>query len=509
MLSELVQKDNINKILDKFSRLSKLILFLLDDEGNILAQSKGEDISPFLPTKKEYMEIINQIDINSINTIVNKRKGYLEYAYPIVINNVISGAILGYQGDYEVDSPESFIQLISEVVVQNCEKEFELNNLASEIVSNYEELTLLYEISRILRNILDVNTVAKTILKEALEILKAEKGSIMLLEENEKYLKIVASVGIDKRIVEATRVKIGEGIAGYVAKEGTPLMVEDIRKEKKIKYSKRGKYKTHSFLSAPLVCVPLKMGKETIIGVISICDHKDGEPFTSGDLKLLSALADQAAIAIENARLFHYIKELFLNTVASLASAIDAKDHYTKGHSEEVTAVALAIAKELKFSEEELEKIQLGGLLHDIGKIGIPESILLKPDKLTSRERDILRSHPIEGVQIMRHVKQLAEIIPAMACHHERYDGKGYPQRLKGKEIPLSGRIISVADAFSAMTSDRPYRKKISPEEAVKKISEAKGTQFDPVVVNALVRAFRKNMLSKEGIKKIKEQYIY
>ncbi|MDI6786462.1 MAG: HD domain-containing protein [bacterium] len=499
MLSELISKENINNILDKFSSLSKLSFFLLDDEGNIVAQSIRDDSNIFVPAKKEYFEIINQFSINSIRTIVSKRKKYLEYAYPIVIDNVISGAILGYQEeDKSIEMPETYIQLIKDIIVQNCQKEFELNNLASEIVSNYEELTLLYEISRTLRNILDVDLVAETILKEALNILRAEKGSIMLLGENGKYLTIAASIGIEKSVAEKIRVKIGEGVAGFVAKEGNALLVEDIEKEKRVKSNKKIRYKTTSFLSTPLVCVPLKMGKETIIGVISVSDHKDGEVFTSGDLKLLYALADQAAIAIENARLFHYVKDLFLNTVASLASAIDAKDHYTKGHSEEVTMVALAIAKELKFTDEELEKIQLGALLHDIGKIGIPESILLKAEKLTSRELYIMKSHPVEGVHIMKHIKQLAEIIPAMACHHERYDGKGYPRKLKGKEIPLSGRIISVADAFSAMTSDRPYRDRITKEEAMKRIEEAKGTQFDPVVVNALVRAFRKKMFSEE-----------
>lgn len=509
MLSELVQKESINSILDKFSSLSKLSFFLLDDEGNVVAQSEKDNTDAFVPTKKEYFEIINKFNINSVKTIVSNRRKCLEYAYPIVINNVISGAILGYQKkDESVEMPEIYIQLIKDIVVQNCQKEFELNSLASEIVSNYEELTLLYEISRNLRNILDVNVVAETILKEALDILKAEKGSIMLIEEDNRYLKIAASVGIDKSITEKIKVKMGEGIAGLVAKEGNALLVEDIGKEKRIKFNKKTKYKTTSFLSTPLVCVPLKMGKEAIIGVMSISDHKDGEVFTSGDLKLLYALADQAAIAIENARLFHYVKDLFLNTVASLASAIDAKDHYTKGHSEDVTAIALAIAEELKFTDEELEKIQLGALLHDIGKIGIPESILLKSDKLTPKELDIMKSHPVEGVHIMKHVKQLAEIIPAMACHHERYDGKGYPRKLKGKEIPFQGRVISVADAFSAMISDRPYRGKVSKEEAIKKIEEAKGTQFDPVVVNALVRAFRKDMLSDEGMKSIKEKYL-
>lgn len=398
------------------------------------------------------------------------------------------------------------MQLIKDIIVQASQKEFEINNLASEIASNYEELTLLYEISSILRNIVDIKVVANTILQEALHVLQAKKGSLMLMSDDRKYLKIVASVGIDKEIIEQTTIKVGEGIAGYVAQEKTSLLVEDITKEKRIKFNKKGDYKTTSFLSTPLVCVPLKRGKESIIGVISISEHEEGRVFTSGDLKLLSALADQAAIAIENACLFHYVKELFLSTVSSLTSAIDAKDHYTKGHSEEVMAIALAIAKELKFSEEEMEKIQLGALLHDIGKIGIPEKILLKSDKLSLKELNVMRKHPVGGVEIMKHVSQLAEIIPAMASHHERYDGKGYPQKLKGKEIPLSGRIISVADAFSAMTSDRPYRKKIDREEAINKIIKNKGKQFDPVIVDALVRAYNNNMLfSAEGTKNFEE----
>ncbi len=186
------------------------------------------------------------------------------------------------------------------------------------------------------------------------------------------------------------------------------------------------------------------------------------------------------------------MRELFLSTIKSLAAAIDAKDPYTRGHSERVTIFSLAIARELDFNDKELERVQIAALLHDVGKIGIDDRILRKPDKLTEEEYDLIKTHPALGASIMAPIKQLKDIIPGMRHHHERLDGKGYPLGLAGGEIPLIARIIAVADTFDAMTSDRLYQKARDDEFVIKTLIQLAGTQYEPKAVQAFVIAHPK-----------------
>lgn len=175
-------------------------------------------------------------------------------------------------------------------------------------------------------------------------------------------------------------------------------------------------------------------------------------------------------------------------TVESLSSAIDAKSPWTAGHSARVTKYALDIAKEMGFSENELKDLQLAGLLHDIGKIGTYEAILDKPDKLTEEELKIMRLHPVKGAEILAPIKQLKHIIPGIKYHHEFYDGKGYPDGLKGEEIPIGARILAVADAVDAMGADRPYRNGKPMDAIVAELKRCSGAQFDPKVVEAFLK---------------------
>lgn len=177
------------------------------------------------------------------------------------------------------------------------------------------------------------------------------------------------------------------------------------------------------------------------------------------------------------------MRSLFINTIASLANAIDAKSPWTKGHSERVMHVSANIAKEMGLDEEMIERVRLGGLLHDIGKIGILEALLEKPEALSEDEFPPLRLHPEKGVAILAPIEQLRDVLPGILHHHERYDGMGYPNGLKGEAIPLPARIICVADSFDAMVADRPYKKGFTPAEALLELHRCAGAQFDPKVV--------------------------
>ena len=253
-----------------------------------------------------------------------------------------------------------------------------------------------------------------------------------------------------------------------------------------------------------VACVPAYY-HDSLLAVFLLGEKNDETKFDQDELDFLSALASDVAMAIRNAQLFADLKKeseknhnLFLQTTIVLASTIEAKDKYTRGHTERVTNYSLAIAKQMaangsaNFPPIFFENLYISGLLHDIGKIAIPESILNKTDKLTPEELKVMQSHPVRGVEILKPLAEFEESMKGVKHHHERYDGKGYPDGLKGEEIPIVAAIIAVADTFDAMTSDRPYRKGMTKETAINEIKKNSGIQFNPLPVKAMVELFEK-----------------
>jgi HD-GYP domain-containing protein (c-di-GMP phosphodiesterase class II) len=194
-------------------------------------------------------------------------------------------------------------------------------------------------------------------------------------------------------------------------------------------------------------------------------------------------------------------RELFIGTVKALAAAIDGKDPYTRGHSERVSRFSVAIAQRLNLPDDEVEKIRISALLHDVGKIGIDDNILKKPAALTDEEYEIMKKHPQKGYKIMSQIPAMKEFLPGMYMHHEMVDGRGYPQGLKSDEIPLMGKIVAVADTFDAMTTDRPYQKAMQFEDALLRIESFIGTRYDPEVVGAFAAACREGQIKPGSVK--------
>jgi HD-GYP domain-containing protein (c-di-GMP phosphodiesterase class II) len=223
------------------------------------------------------------------------------------------------------------------------------------------------------------------------------------------------------------------------------------------------------------------------LGCIVVAAPSDAE-FTERQLRLLAGVAHQSKLALANAGNFDNLERTFLETVEALANALEANDEYTSSHARWITDLALKVGEELGLEGSSLKRLELGALFHDIGKIGIPETILAKPGPLTSAEREVVETHPELGEKIIAPIDRLEEVRPIVRHCHERYDGDGYPDRLSGDDIPIESRIILVCDAYHAMTTDRPYRKRLPADEALRRLQEAAGTQFDPRVVEVCTR---------------------
>ena len=241
------------------------------------------------------------------------------------------------------------------------------------------------------------------------------------------------------------------------------------------------------------IVFPLKTPKRTI-GVLNLVRLRDRDPFSNVDLEIINVLSSQASISIENVRLYQNIRDNYLKTVRAFALAVEAKDRYTHGHSENVMKYTVVIARSFGMSELEIEHVKYAGLLHDIGKIGISESILNKPGRLTDDEFQEIRKHPALGARIIADVPFLKSLVPEVLHHHEFYNGNGYPDGIGGSDIPFGARILGVADAYEAMTSDRPYRKSLPKETAIGILQKEKEKQFDPQVTDRFIEILTANV---------------
>ncbi len=364
----------------------------------------------------------------------------------------------------------------------------EKNSLKENLNKKIEEFSALYEVGKSITSTLHLDEVLALITKKAAIIMNASACSLRLLDKSGHELLLHSSYGFaNKRFQKIKKsLKVGESIAGRVVKNGRAYVINDLRKEKKYKYP----YHVTQKGLRSLVTVPL-VQKDRIIGVLSIYNTKVGK-YTPEDVKLLAMFSSQAAIAIENARLFEQAQTGYLNTIKTLSNIIDAKDSQTFGHSERVMRHCMSIAQVLKFSEDQKEVLKYAGLLHDIGKIGIDVGILRKPAKLTKDEWKIMAMHPVVGSGIVEQIGFLDDLAPIILHHHERYDGKGYPSKLKKEKIPLGARILSVVDAYESMVSDRPYRKALSSKKIRQELSEGASTQFDPNIVKIFLKILGK-----------------
>ncbi|MBF0537184.1 MAG: HD domain-containing protein [Nitrospirae bacterium] len=360
--------------------------------------------------------------------------------------------------------------------------EVEKKALATEALDKYNELTMLYDfVERV--NAFNVREIGDFLIKQVLVQIHADNVSVMVYNEKTGSLEVIAASGTC--VESETTLKLGMGIAGSVVLTGKAEIINDCLSDKR--------YISRNNISS-LICAPIKT-KEKTIGVVSAGTIKPYN-YTANDLKFFSTLVSQAAFAIDNARLYEHLKEAFITTINTLADTIEKRDPYTGGHTKRVMNYSALIGEGLGLSTRDMKRLELASILHDIGKIGVSDNVLLKTSRLTEEEFDEIKMHPVYGQEILSHIEELKDVIPGIKSHHERVDGKGYPDGLMGEEIDLIARIIAVADSFDAMTSDRPYRKGLSLEAALEELRKCSGTQFDTKVVEAFLNAYKKNSIN-------------
>ncbi len=388
------------------------------------------------------------------------------------------GFVVGYGADDRLTRTiAAIVQLWEEVGRQ----ELENDNLAKEIANRYEQMVLSYRINREIGTIDDPERMLSVALGCILKGLGAKGGSFVSLEKQGKIRELAylgeeeTGEGRKKSLNEEKR----EKLARICFQRQRPFIANDLSRDPELK-SFAGQ--AQSVLFSPLrEC-------ELFVGGIVLINKRDKRGFPTDDLKLVTALADQVAAAMQNARLFADLRQLLVSITETLAATIDAKDPHAAGHSRNVTRVCLELGGRMGFGRERLNSLKLASLLHDIGKIKVREAILVKPSRLTDSEYAEVRTHPETGARLLEHIPQLREVIPIVRHHHERFDGKGYPDGLAGEGIPLESRILAVADSLDAMMSDRSYRRAIGWSRAKKELEKNQGTQFDPEVVDVLLK---------------------
>jgi len=349
-----------------------------------------------------------------------------------------------------------------------------------------KELMSLYKVSEAMGTEIELDQLLQLILDTAIKEFEADKAAIYFLHEEEGRIELKASVDN----IGVSLLNAASEHCFFVAMKAINSREPSLYIEPNLEFASS----EESIRSS--ICQPLK-AKGKVRGALVVVRVKNSHSFTQGQLAGLELLASKAAAAIETSALYDDLKESYIATVQALANAIEARDVYTRGHTERVFRLSEILAHELGWGEEQLGDLKMGGLLHDIGKIGVPDSILNKPGPLTPDEFEIMKKHPETGARMIESIPFLKQALPYVLYHHERHDGKGYPRGLRGDEIPLAGRLLAVVDTLDAITSDRPYRGGRLLAEAIGEIKQNSGTQFHPEIVRACVRAYESGKLDR------------
>lgn len=360
------------------------------------------------------------------------------------------------------------------------------------------QLTTLLEASNVINSGLHIRDVLDNILTMTVQFVQAEAGTLWVVDEESGRNRAACAKGPSSESIVGIELAAGEGIVGRVIESASGLLIEDVSKD--ARWASRIDEET-GFVTRSMMTVPLVV-KDQAIGAIQLLNKENYQSFEPYDLELATALSVQSALALHNSQMYDQMYRMYVSFVRTLATTLDARDPYTSGHSERVSQYSVHIARNMGLSETVCDQLNIAALLHDIGKVGVPDEVLLKPGRLTADELALMQRHTEIGAEILAKIepkRMIQDAIDTARWHHERLDGSGYPDGLSGDEIPLFSRIVAVADSFDAMTTHRPYSRGRTFEEAMAELVRERETRYDARAVDAFQRWLHKEQEAAHG----------
>ena len=406
--------------------------------------------------------------------------------------------IMNEKLEAQIKEIENLNIILEERIEEIEEANYKITDLAGELEdknTNLQKavarLSTLYKVGLAINSTMEIETLFTLIVKTTMNTLQGEIGYIILHEPDLDSLRVTTLLGHEFVSPQGTFLPMKpSSVSTWVIQNRKPLLISDINETPQF-----DRFSALGYERKTLICAPLQ-AKDEIIGTITVVNKLDNSVYTSEDLDLLNTIAAQASIAIKNATLYAEQQKIYMNTIHALVSAIEASDSYTSGHSERVTRYCTELAKKLDLCPERMKIIERAAILHDIGKIGIDLSLLHKEGKLSPDDINTLQQHPVIGMKILEPIEFLHDVKLCIGQHHERYDGHGYPNNVSADKLLVESRILAIADAFDAMTSDRPYRKALPLDVAIRELCDNAGSQFDPHMVPHFVELLKSGAFS-------------
>ncbi len=499
----------LQSFLDSLSEMTGLGFEIRDENASLLSCSalpRGK------PDEEHCRDLARQVlRTSSFQHVCAPRSGSL-YGTPLHVGSGTLGVLLAYSTHptcgterWEPDrSPEEVEKLLNDLlsgmadlIGQQTAHQQEIDDITEQLSQSFEELHLFSRIATQIKTLRFSDTMLRGLIEEIMDSMGADLAFAKFLQHGEQDV-LVMEESLAHRLPDA------QGLSDRLLSL-IPLETKDPENNYFVLNNSETNASFRPLLPDPYRFLAVRIEHESeFYGWLGLLSLNMREIFRQNELRLLTSMAEQVAAVIANTDLYRDLERFIVNMVKSLVHAIEAKDVYTRGHSERVSEYTMRMADLLSLDRNERDNLQWASLLHDIGKIAVSEQILNKRGKLTDKEYKHIQDHSRQGFNILRPLEQLSESLPGILHHHERFDGKGYPSGLRGEGIPYFARIIAVADTYDAMTSDRAYRPAKLPEEALEILEEVAGTQLDPHLVEVFVRTIREELGRDQGDRRMR-----
>jgi len=483
-----MEVDFFKELFCSLSQVTRLAFEVRDEERSLFSTAADRTD---MPTSNRVKELSDQIIRRAAFQHASFQEPYAMFGVPIKYGEEIIGSLIAHRPNSDKrpvtkDDPfrtkphakemETLLTNLAALMEDKWASQKEVQDITDELTQSFEDLNLYSRIATQIKALRFSNVMLRNLTEELLETMRTDLA-FAILPDRQEYNSLVYNKDVFESVAE--RHVFAENLIKAIPEKDISLKNDYL-----IVNDSKATEGFGTLHPNPYRYLAVRMRhNDNVYGWLGLVSFNLKEIFRRSELRLMSSMAEQLAVAMANTDLYHDLEQFVINVVKSLVYAIEAKDVYTRGHSERVNRYSMLMADLLQLNEDQKSILYWASILHDVGKIGIPEAILNKPRPLNDDEYGIIKGHPEKGYDILKPLEQLASSLPGILHHHECYDGGGYPHGLKGKEIPLLARIIAVADTFDAITTDRAYRQGKAVKEALAIIEKAAGTQLDPHLV--------------------------